>query len=165
MACWLVSTLLWDPSWENRTNLVCLLGATHVNILTSNLRDGTKTMGIPFTSLLHHQHRWLTNDTDYGYNTTVPAANESLSQGALIRWYLQRMWMVASHVSFKEWCGWLSTLLSHAYSNQDRQAASAWWHVIMFLAPGIDYFQPGIVLKVLWSCLMTPSFEKVAGYK
>lgn len=36
---------------------------------------------------------------------------------------------------------------------QDDQAGSVLWHAAMHLAPGIDYFQPSLVLKVLWEIL------------
>jgi len=76
-----------------------------------------------------------TKMADYGRQSTIPAPGETLSDGSFLRWYLRRLVIV---------------------SFQDKQAGSALWHVNMFLAPGIDYFQPGLLVKVLWSIITHP---------
>ncbi|KAG7444005.1 uncharacterized protein BT62DRAFT_952936 [Guyanagaster necrorhizus] len=67
---------------------------------------------------------------DYAYKTTVPVQGESLSQGSLARWYTKKL-----------------TILSFT----DDQAGSAMWHIRMLLAPPIDVFQFGLILKVFLS--------------
>ncbi|KAF8236757.1 hypothetical protein L208DRAFT_1390284 [Tricholoma matsutake] len=80
---------------------------------------------------------WLgTKLLDYDHFSTIPVSGENKSShGAFLRWYVRRLRSLSFH---------------------DKHAALAWWTVIMFLAPGIDYFHPVIVLKVLWSCVKTP---------
>ncbi|KAF8221557.1 hypothetical protein L208DRAFT_1327277 [Tricholoma matsutake] len=72
---------------------------------------------------------------DYGFNCTVPVEGETLRTGAFLRWYLRRLHMV---------------------SFRDRQAGLASWEGIHLLSPSIDYFQPGIVLKILWDIWKRP---------
>lgn len=38
---------------------------------------------------------------DYGWNTTIPAKGEDLSQGAFMRWYTRNLFSVASKVSVR----------------------------------------------------------------
>ncbi|KZT32412.1 hypothetical protein SISSUDRAFT_1028503 [Sistotremastrum suecicum HHB10207 ss-3] len=67
---------------------------------------------------------------DYGWNTTIPAEGEDLSQGAFMRWYTRNLFSVAS-------------------KNDD--VAAVVYNCAMFLAPGSDVLAPGIVLRVVWA--------------
>ncbi|PFH53243.1 hypothetical protein AMATHDRAFT_1318 [Amanita thiersii Skay4041] len=69
---------------------------------------------------------------DYDYDTTTPVAEETLSSQSLIRRYIQAVQRLASH---------------------DDEAATTTWHVLMFLAPPIDYFRPTLIIKLLWTLL------------
>ncbi|KIM76599.1 hypothetical protein PILCRDRAFT_12650 [Piloderma croceum F 1598] len=77
-----------------------------------------------------------TKIVDYGLPTTVPIPGESLSSGALIRWYQRRFQLLVF---------------------TDKDACSAIWHVRSFLAPQIDTIQPSLVLKVLWIAITHPN--------
>ncbi|KAF8150617.1 hypothetical protein B0H34DRAFT_801557 [Crassisporium funariophilum] len=69
---------------------------------------------------------------DYGFTTTTPLPGETLSTGAWLRWYSGRLLLL---------------------SGVDDQASSVLWHTKMFLAPGIDYFHPALLAKVIWGAL------------
>jgi len=82
------------------------------------------------------EHIWQgTKITDYAHQTTIPAPGETLNTGSFMRWYMRRLVIL---------------------SFQDEQAGSALWHVRMFLAPGIDFFQFGLLVKVLWDVIIHP---------
>ncbi|KZS91698.1 hypothetical protein SISNIDRAFT_413834 [Sistotremastrum niveocremeum HHB9708] len=75
---------------------------------------------------------------DYGWNTTIPAEGESLSQGAFMRWYTRNLFSVAS-------------------KNED--VAAVVYNCAMFLAPGSDVLAPGIVLRIAWAGLKVGSLD------
>ncbi|KAK0466769.1 uncharacterized protein EV420DRAFT_1474205 [Desarmillaria tabescens] len=62
----------------------------------------------------------------------LPLPGETLSHGSWIRWYMKKLVVL---------------------SFTDEQAGSAVWHVRTLLAPSIDAFQLGLVLKVFWSLI------------
>ncbi|KAK0489409.1 hypothetical protein IW261DRAFT_1641693 [Armillaria novae-zelandiae] len=73
-----------------------------------------------------------TKVADYAFRSTVPVLGETLSEGALLRWYMKRLMIL---------------------SFTDAQAGSAIWHFRVLLAPSIDLLQPGLVFKVLWGLI------------
>ncbi|KAF5344483.1 hypothetical protein D9758_014135 [Tetrapyrgos nigripes] len=72
---------------------------------------------------------WYANKlADYGYDTTVPQHGESLSQGAVIRWYLHTLEIM---------------------SDKDKQIGSIFWRAMHSYGTSIDALNPLIIVKFL----------------
>lgn len=69
-----------------------------------------------------------TRFADYAAPTTIPLPNETRETGWFMRWYQLQV---------------VKTL------EKNEKAASAFWHVLMFLAPPTDMFAPSIVAGVI----------------
>ncbi|KAK0202364.1 hypothetical protein DFS33DRAFT_889874 [Desarmillaria ectypa] len=70
---------------------------------------------------------------DYAFATTVPVPRETLSEGAWLRWDIEKL---------------------TGFSFTDAQAGSASWHFRVFLAPPIDLLQ--LTLKVIRNSIRFP---------
>ncbi|THU91057.1 hypothetical protein K435DRAFT_863771 [Dendrothele bispora CBS 962.96] len=69
---------------------------------------------------------------DYSYKTTIPEQGETLETGAVLRWYLQKLQVLAS---------------------KDKQIGSIIWRTIHSYGTSIDAFHPVIVWKVFTSTI------------
>jgi hypothetical protein len=92
---------------------------------------------------------------DYAYDCTIPVSGETLTAGRFLRWYSRRMNIVGSYVRLINDV-LLNSNIRLRCTPQDGQVGTALHYGIHLLSPTIDYFQPSIVLKVLWDALRRP---------
>jgi len=87
-------------------------------------------------TVLNNSYRDSSRFADYGRATTVPAAGETLGDGAFMRWYQHHLYPLLA---------------------QNDAAASAFWHSLNFLGPPLALMAPGIVLRVVWEAIWPSS--------
>ncbi|KAJ7588541.1 hypothetical protein C8J56DRAFT_785461 [Mycena floridula] len=80
---------------------------------------------------------WQSTKTpDYGFKSTDPIPGETLEVGSFFRWYIRRIFRLASQ--------------------GDILAGSTFWHSNNFLTPRIQNLQFRLIVKVLWDTLKHP---------